>query len=206
MNDDGHTQTVLWGKKCVSAGREKNEKENTSIETRKETPTDCRFVFSNSKIHKDAERLRSSSPRLCTGLPCEFVTSFHSPLLFIHCTTLQIKPYGTTALQLGLPTLAEDKQYKMKSKWNEKREKKLRKAYDEIMKDQYMSVAEVKKCLGAMGYILNDQQCLCFLYTIDTNRDGHIQWEEFRDGVKQLVTTFAKNGKKQKKDKKKEKK
>ena len=112
----------------------------------------------------------------------------------------------TTALHLGLPTLAEDKQYKMKSKWNEKREKKLRKAYDEIMKDQYMSVAEVKECLGAMGYILDDMQCLSFLYTIDTNRDGHIQWEEFRDGVKQLVTTFAKNGKKQKKDKKKDKK
>jgi len=75
------------------------------------------------------------------------------------------------------------------------------------MKDQYMSVAEVKQCLAGMGYNLDDQQCLSFLYTIDKNRDGRISWEEFRDGVKQLVTMYAQNGKgDKKKDKKGDKK
>jgi len=111
-------------------------------------------------------------------------------------------PVYPPTLALGLPTLAGSDKHKIKSEWNEKREKKLRSAYNEIMKDQYMSVAEVRKCLLEMGYDLNDQQCLCFLYTIDKNRDGRISWEEFRDGVKQLVTSFAKNGKKKdKKDK-----
>ena len=111
-----------------------------------------------------------------------------------------------SALQLGLPTLPANDKHKMKDKWSEKREKKLRANYDEIMKDQYMSVAEVKSCLGQMGYALDDQQCLSFLYTIDKNRDGRISWEEFRDGVKELVTRYAQNGKdkkgKDKKDKK----
>ena len=116
--------------------------------------------------------------------------------------TATSRPVYPPTLQLGLPTLAADGKHKIKDKWSEKREKKLHKAYVEIMRDQYMSVAEVKHVLEKMGYILNDQQCLCFLYTIDTNRDGHISWEEFRDGVRQLVAVYAKNGKK-KKDKKK---
>jgi len=102
----------------------------------------------------------------------------------------------------GLPTLAGDDKHKIKDKWDEKREKKLRTAYDEIMKDQYMSVAEVKACLSQLGYELDEKQCLSFLYTIDKNRDGRISWEEFRDGVKALVSRYAKNGtSKGKKDK-----
>jgi len=112
-------------------------------------------------------------------------------------------PVYPSTLQLGLPTLPASDKHKIKGDWNEKREKKLHTAYNEIMKDQYMSVAEVKQCLLEMGYDLNDQQCLSFLYTIDKNRDGRISWEEFRDGVKELVTKYAKNGKgkKDKKDK-----
>jgi len=104
-------------------------------------------------------------------------------------------PVYPTTLSLGLPTLPADDKHKIKDRWDEKREKKLQTAYNEIMKDQFMSVAEVKACLLEMGYDLNDQQCLSFLYTIDKNRDGRISWEEFRDGVKQLVTMYAQNGK-----------
>jgi len=106
----------------------------------------------------------------------------------------------------GLPTLPANDKHKIKDKWDEKREKKLRTAYDEIMKDKYMSVAEVKDCLAQLGYNLEDQQCLAFLYTIDKNKDGQISWEEFRDGVKELVSRYAKNGESKKsKDKKKDK-
>jgi len=103
-------------------------------------------------------------------------------------------PVYPSTLVPGLPTLPADDKHKIKDKWDEKREGKLRAAYDEIMKDQYMSVAEVKSCLAQLGYNLDDQQCLAFLYTIDKNRDGRISWEEFRDGVKELVTRYAKNG------------
>jgi len=48
----------------------------------------------------------------------------------------------------------------------------------------------MKKCLIKFGYLVNDMQAMQILYTLDTNRDGHISYQEFNAGIRQFAAVF----------------
>eukprot|EP00727_Mastigamoeba_balamuthi_P001272 m51a1_g11141 hypothetical protein (163) ;mRNA; r:201618-202366 len=103
-----------------------------------------------------------------------------------------VPPVYPGGIPQGMPMMAVGPGMYIKNNWSEKREKKLSKMFYKVNKDGRITPHEICKVLDEFGYKMNEQQGLQFLYMIDRNRDGVIQWEEFRDGVRSLVQSYPK--------------
>jgi len=100
------------------------------------------------------------------------------------------RPIYPAGLTMGYPQIPCGAGMYMKTTWSGKREKKLAELYKKYMKDGILTPRELQKCLKKFGYILNDQHCLQVLYTMDTNRDGRVDYGEFNRGIKQFVMVY----------------
>eukprot|EP01107_Rhizomastix_libera_P000900 TRINITY_DN116_c0_g1_i5.p1 TRINITY_DN116_c0_g1~~TRINITY_DN116_c0_g1_i5.p1 ORF type:complete len:167 (-),score=36.75 TRINITY_DN116_c0_g1_i5:120-620(-) len=100
------------------------------------------------------------------------------------------RPVYPTGLVAQFPTMAVGPGMYIKQQWSDKREKKLYKIYHKAVKDGVITPKELKKCLIKFGYMVNDMQAMQILYTLDTNRDGHISYQEFNSGVKRFAAVF----------------
>ena len=99
----------------------------------------------------------------------------------------------------GFPRMAATGYMVMCGKWTPKREAKVRMLYAQAARDGAISVSEVQWVLNRLGYMVSYQEALQFLFTLDTNRDGHISCNEFCDGVRAFVACYPKTPKKYRK-------
>jgi hypothetical protein len=136
-------------------------------------------------------------------------------------------PIYPSGLAMGYPSAPVGPGMDMKSSWTPRREKKLALLYKLYMTDGVLTPKELQDCLKryfdtsfflcficshfpfpfpfpllSFGYSLSDMQALQMVKTMDTNQDGHIDFEEFRVGMKELVTCFPKKHRKHSNDKK----
>eukprot|EP01120_Amphizonella_sp_Union-15-10_P005994 TRINITY_DN1852_c0_g1_i2.p2 TRINITY_DN1852_c0_g1~~TRINITY_DN1852_c0_g1_i2.p2 ORF type:complete len:124 (-),score=31.51 TRINITY_DN1852_c0_g1_i2:32-403(-) len=72
--------------------------------------------------------------------------------------------------------------------WDEKRSKKLKTVYKKYMKDGKLDRNEVVATLKDFGYTVTPDQADGIIKSMDRNGDGKIQFEEFQQTVKDLVT------------------
>lgn len=81
-------------------------------------------------------------------------------------------------------------------KWSYKRENKVRSLYRQVARDGAISGREMQYVLNRLGYMVSYQEALQVLFTLDTNRDGHISCNEFVNGIRTFSLTYPKTPKK----------
>ena len=96
----------------------------------------------------------------------------------------------------GFPRMAATGYLVISGKWTYKREAKVRALYAQVARDGAISAREVQYALNRLGYMVSYQEALQFLFTLDTNRDGHISANEFCNGVRMFAMGYPKTPKK----------
>ena len=105
----------------------------------------------------------------------------------------QVYPAGMVA---GFPRMAATGYAVISGKWSYKREAKVRAIYAQVARDGALSAREVQYALNRLGYMVSYQEAIQFLFTLDTNRDGHISANEFCNGVRTFAMAYPKTPKK----------
>ena len=105
------------------------------------------------------------------------------------------RPIYPAGIVAGWPQVPIGANMYIKSTWSSKREKKLRELYHKYMKDGVLTPRELQKCLKKFGYAVSDQHALQVLYTLDTNRDGRVDYGEFSNGIHQFVMVYPRTRK-----------
>eukprot|EP01120_Amphizonella_sp_Union-15-10_P011085 TRINITY_DN460_c0_g1_i2.p1 TRINITY_DN460_c0_g1~~TRINITY_DN460_c0_g1_i2.p1 ORF type:complete len:162 (+),score=46.37 TRINITY_DN460_c0_g1_i2:46-486(+) len=77
--------------------------------------------------------------------------------------------------------------------WDEKRGKKLKTVFKKYMKDGKLDRNEVVDTLKDFGYTVTPEQADGIIKSMDRNGDGKIQFEEFQQTVKDLVTKHSRD-------------
>ena len=93
-------------------------------------------------------------------------------------------PVYTGAMQAGMY---------FKPVWSPKRMQKLQKAYYDVTKDGVITPKEMKKVLKKFGYKISPYEAQWILATLDRNRDGRIDFNEFYMGIQQFCMSWPRH-------------
>jgi len=74
--------------------------------------------------------------------------------------------------------------------WTPKREAKLQRAWYEIAGDGAITFNEILRLLAVFGYRVSPYEAQWFFHTLDSNRDGRIDFPEVRAAMQQFVMTY----------------
>jgi len=74
--------------------------------------------------------------------------------------------------------------------WTPKREAKLQRAWYEIAGDGAITFNEILRLLAVFGYRVSTYEAQWFFNTLDSNRDGRIDYPEVRQAMQQFVMTY----------------